>query len=221
MDAATAAAQAAAAQLEAARKAFEAALAGAAASDAQLDQTRARLAEQNGKLDDALAFPQRFDAVVSQYETANSEVERLRALVDQAELEFSYTKVLATEDGRMARKTVEAGNFVQPGQALVSLVPPDVWVVANFKETSLERLKPGLKVSISVDAYPGKVFRGHVDSVQPGSGSVFSLLPPENATGNFVKIVQRVPVKIVFDDPPDPNCWLAPGMSVIPEVELK
>ena len=139
----------------------------------------------------------------------------------QAELEFSYTKVPAPQDGRLARKIVEEGNFVQPGQAMVALVPPDVWVVANFKETALERLKAGQKVSISVDAYPGKVFRGHIDSLQAGSGSVFWLLPPENATGNYVKIVQRMPVKIVFDDPPDPDCWLAPGMSVVPEVDLE
>ena len=104
---------------------------------------------------------------------------------------------------------------------MVALVPRDVWVVANFKETALERLKVGQRVWISADAYPGKVFRGHIDSLQAGSGSVFSLLPPENATGNYVKIVQRMPVKIVFDDPPDPAYWLAPGMSVVPEVDLE
>jgi membrane fusion protein, multidrug efflux system len=221
MDAATAAARAAAAQLEAARKAYDSAVAGAAFYQAQLSQARGKLDEQNAKLDDARAYPQRFDAVVSQYETASSEVERLKTLVAEAELALSYTQVLAPESGRLARKTVEEGNFLQPGQAMVSLVPENVWIVANFKETAMGRLRPGLKVTIAVDAYPGKVFHGHIDSLQPGSGSVFSLLPPENATGNFVKVVQRVPVKIVFDDPPDPQYWLAPGMSVVPEVTLK
>ena len=137
MDAATAAAQAAAAQLEPPGRRSRRPWPARPRPTPNSTRPGAAWPEQNGKLDDARR-PQRFDVAVSQYETANSEVERLSALVDQAELEFSYTKVLAPEDGRMARKTVEEGNFVQPGQALVALVPPDVWVVANFKETSLD-----------------------------------------------------------------------------------
>jgi membrane fusion protein (multidrug efflux system) len=104
---------------------------------------------------------------------------------------------------------------------MMALVPANVWVTANFKESALERIKPGQKVEVRVDAYAGKVFMAHVDSIQAGTGSRFSLLPPENATGNYVKVVQRVPVKIVFDEPPDPAYLLAPGLSVIPTVEIK
>ena len=103
----------------------------------------------------------------------------------------------------------------------MALVTDDLWVVANFKETQLAEIRPGQSVEIKVDAYPRKVFRGHIDSIQAGTGSRFSLLPPENATGNYVKVVQRVPVKIVFDDPPDPERPLGPGMSVVPEVKVR
>jgi membrane fusion protein (multidrug efflux system) len=220
MDSATAAAKAAAAQLQAARKAGEAATAEITVYEAQVTQAEGKVAEYQAKLDDANAAPQRIAATQSQLETAASEATRLKALVDQAELELSYTRVVAPESGQLARKTVEEGNIFQAGQAMVSLVPAHVWVVANFKETSLGRLRVGQRVNIRVDAYPGRIFKGHIDSVQPGSGSVFSLLPPENATGNYVKVVQRMPVKIVFDDP-DADVLLAPGMSVVPEVELK
>jgi membrane fusion protein (multidrug efflux system) len=142
--------------------------------------------------------------------------------VAQGELELSYTKVTAPEAGQVTRRTVEPGAFFQPGQAMLALVPVRVWVIANFKETTLGRIKPGQSVEITVDAFPGRVFKGHVDSLQAGTGSRFSLLPPENATGNFVKVVQRVPVKIVFDEPTDvPPRRLAPGMSVIPEVHVE
>jgi len=234
-DAATAAARAAAAKSDAANKQAAAAEAGIAASEAerqaaadalkvaeaQVGQAEAKIVEQKGHLDDANAAPDRVAAAESQLATAASEVKRLEALVQQADLELSYTKIFAPESGYLARRTVEEGAFFQVGQAMVSLVPENVWVVANFKETAVGRLKAGQPVAITVDAYPGLVFRGRVDSVQAGSGAVFSLLPPENATGNFVKIVQRVPVKIVLDDPPDPDHLLAPGMSVIPLVDLK
>ena len=234
-DAVTAAARAAAAKLEAARKEAAAAEAGIAASEAErqaaaealkvaeatVGQTQAKAVQEKGRLSEAQAAPDRIAVAESQLLTAEAEVKRLQALVDQAELELSYSKVLAPESGRLARKTVEPGAMFQAGQAMVALVPENVWVVANFKETALGRLRPGQKVSLTVDAYPGIVFRGHVDSIQAGTGAQFSLLPPENATGNFVKIVQRVPVKIVLEDPPDPEHPLAPGMSVLPEVEVK
>jgi len=234
-DAVTAAARAAAAKLEAARKEAAAAEAGIAASEAErqaaaealkvaeatVGQTQAKAVQEKGRLSEAQAAPDRIAVAESQLLTAEAEAKRLQALVDQAELELSYTKVLAPESGRLARKTVEPGAMFQAGQAMVALVPENVWVVANFKETALGRLRPGQKVSLTVDAYPGIVFRGRVDSIQAGTGAQFSLLPPENATGNFVKIVQRVPVKIVLEDPPDPEHPLAPGMSVLPEVEVK
>jgi membrane fusion protein (multidrug efflux system) len=145
----------------------------------------------------------------------------MAAQLEQARLNLSYTKVVAAEDGRVARKNVSAGDFVQVGQNLVALVPAHLWITANFKETQLEHMRAGQPVEIRVDAYPGQVFKGHVDSFQPGSGAAFSLLPPENATGNYVKVVQRVPVKIVFDETPDPSRPLGPGMSVVPSVRVR
>jgi membrane fusion protein (multidrug efflux system) len=121
----------------------------------------------------------------------------------------------------VTRKSVEEGALVQVGQPLLAIVPGDVWVTANFKENQIGRMTPGQAVEITVDAYPDKKFKGHVDSIQAGTGSRFSLIPPENATGNYVKVVQRVPVKIVFDESPDPKHMLAPGMSVVPEVAVK
>ena len=121
----------------------------------------------------------------------------------------------------MTRKSVEPGAYVQVGQTLFSIVPDRVWVVANFKETQLRHMRPGQPATVRVDAYPDRLFRGHVDSIQAGSGARFSLLPPENATGNYVKVVQRVPVKIVIDEAPDPQHVLGPGMSVVPEVRVR
>ena len=121
----------------------------------------------------------------------------------------------------MTRKAIEEGVLVQVGQPLMAVVPGEVWVTANFKESQLGQLKNGQPVEIRVDAYPDKVFKAHVDSIQAGTGARFSLLPPENAAGNYVKVVQRVPVKIVFDEQPDPQHTLAPGMSVEPEVLVK
>ena len=120
--------------------------------------------------------------------------------MDSAQLNLSYTKIFAPCDGRVTRKQVEVGDYLQTGQQIMSLVPAEVWVMANFKESQLEKMQPGQPVLVEIDALGGRKFRAHVDSVQAGSGAQFSLLPPENATGNFVKVVQRVPVKIVFDE---------------------
>jgi membrane fusion protein (multidrug efflux system) len=157
----------------------------------------------------------------SQVTTDEAEVQQAQAQVRQAQLNLSYTKIYAPADGRVTQKTVEPGNYVQTGQALFALVPHDVWVVANFKETQLTYMRPGQPVEIEVDAYPNHAFKGHVESLQMGTGAAFSLLPPENATGNYVKVVQRVPVKIVFDEPPESVHLLAPGMSVMPEVKVR
>jgi len=137
-----------------------------------------------------------------------------------AQLNLQRTLILAPISGRIAKKNVDPGKYVQPGQALLSIVQTDTWVVANFKETQIGKMAVGQPVEVKVDAYPGRVFKGHIDSVQPGTGAVFSLLPPENATGNFVKVVQRVPVKIVMESPFDPACPLWPGLSVVPTVDV-
>ena len=154
-------------------------------------------------------------------ETATAAVQQAEARLQQAELNFSYTKIIAPMDGRVTARTVQPGNYVQPGQALLALVPKDVWVTANFKETQLTYMRPGQPVELRVDAYPNRKFKGHVDSLQAGTGARFSLLPPENAVGNYVKVVQRVPVKIVFDDPLPDGLDIAPGMSVVPEVKVR
>jgi len=140
--------------------------------------------------------------------------------VQSAQLDLSYAKIFAPCDGRVTRKAVEAGNYVQVGQQLMSIVPPEIWVVANFKESQLKKMKPGQLVSVAIDALGGKTFRAHVDSVQSGSGAAFSLLPPENATGNYVKVVQRVPVKILFDEPLPADHMIGPGLSVTPDVRV-
>ncbi len=154
-------------------------------------------------------------------ETAKAAVQQAEAKLQQAELNLSYTKIIAPLDARVTARTVQLGNYVQPGQALLALVPKDVWVVANFKETQLTHMKPGQPVQLSMDAYPNRKFKGKVDSLQAGTGARFSLLPPENAVGNYIKVVQRVPVKIIFDEELPTNLDIAPGMSVVPEVKVK
>jgi membrane fusion protein (multidrug efflux system) len=157
----------------------------------------------------------------SQITTDEAEVQQAQAQVRQAQLNLSYTKIYAPADGRVTQKNVEPGDDVQTGQALFALVRHDVWVVGNFKETQLTSMRPGQPAEIEVDTYPVHTFKGHVDSLQMGTGAAFSLLPPENATGNYVKVVQRVPVKIVFDESPESVHLLAPGMSVVPEVKVR
>lgn len=157
----------------------------------------------------------------AQLESAKAQAHQAEASLRAAELNLSYTTITAPVSGRITNRTVEPGNYVQPGEILLAIVPSHVWVVANFKETQLARIRPGQSATIKIDAYPGKTFKAHVDSIQAGTGSAFSLLPPENATGNYVKVVQRVPVKIVFDEPIDPAYRLSPGMSVVPKVNVK
>jgi membrane fusion protein, multidrug efflux system len=152
---------------------------------------------------------------------AAADVERLKAEVAQAELDLSYTRICAPQAGTVTKKSVEVGDFLRPGQPILGLVADEKWVVANFKESQLQHMKPGQPVRIRVDAYPDTELRGHVDSLQEGTGARFSLLPAENATGNYVKVVQRVPVKIVFDGPLPTDRCLSLGMSVVPEVKVK
>jgi membrane fusion protein, multidrug efflux system len=155
----------------------------------------------------------------SQRDTASGQLDQARAAQTQAETNLARTDITAPVAGRATKISVAVGNYATPGQALMMFVPRTLWVTANFKETQLTYMRPGQPADITVDAYPGRTFRGHVQSLQSGSGSVFSLLPAENATGNYVKVVQRVPVKIVFDAPPD--VFIGPGMSVVPTVRVR
>ncbi len=176
-----------------------------AAAQAQVAQANATVAAREG-----------------QVAVAQAQITAAQAAVETARLNLSYTKIVAPTDGRITKKSVEPGMYVAPGQlpGLFALVQPDVWVTANFKETQLAHMKPGQAVEVKVDAYPGVKFSAHVDSIQQGSGAYFSLMPPENATGNYVKVVQRVPVKITFDRP-DQQHLIGPGMSVEPVVVIR
>jgi membrane fusion protein, multidrug efflux system len=212
---------AAEAQVNEARAVMATAEENARSATAQVGGAQAQVGEALGRLAQAQTAPQQVAVSQAQAETAGASVEQLRAAVEQAELELSYTKVYAPQSGRIANRAIDEGTLVQVGQPLMAVVSPDVWVTANFKENQLTYMRPGQPVEIHVDAYPDKTFRAHVDSIQAGTGATFSLLPPENASGNYVKVVQRVPVKIVFDEAPDPSHLLAPGMSVEPEVKVK
>lgn len=183
----------------------------ARSSAAQLGSARSQLAGARAGVIVSQAAIQKADAAVGVSE----------AKLRQAELNFSYTTIIAPVGARVTSRTVGPGNYVQPGQALLSLVPKYVWVTANFKETQLTYMRPGQPVDLRLDAYPNYTLKGHVDSLQSGTGARFSLLPPENAVGNYVKVVQRVPVKIVFDGPLPKGLDIAPGMSVVPRVKVR
>ena len=228
LDRAETEARATAANLEAADQLVAAAQADLARANASRESTLAALQQAEsavrqaeGRVKEAQSGPDQVRARQSELQALQAGIELQKALVRQAELNLSYTKIRAPEAGYITKKSVEPGNIVQPGQALMALVSDRLWVVANFKETQLERMRPGQPVEIKVDAYPQLKLRGRVDSIQSGSGARFSLLPPENATGNYVKVVQRVPVKIVFTDPLPREYKLGPGMSVVPRVRVR
>jgi membrane fusion protein (multidrug efflux system) len=213
-DNAVAANRTAIAKLDAARRAEQAAADNVETQHSQLGESQARLVS-------AGAAPDQIAQSRAQAEQAKAQIAQLQAAVRLAELELSYTTIYAPATGRITRKSADPGDYAQVGQRVFSLVPDSVYVVANFKETQLQRMRPGQPVTVTVDAYPDEVFRGFVQSIQAGSGAAFSLLPPENATGNFVKIVQRVPVKIVFAERRDSLHVLGPGMSVAPTVKVR
>jgi membrane fusion protein (multidrug efflux system) len=181
-------------------------------SQAQLEQTKARKTSAEVNITTA-------EAAVK---AAEGELRTAEANVRRAEVNLGYCQIRAPSSGRVTQRTVEPGAYVQTGQAMFALVDPDVWVTANFKETQLKNMKPGQPVTIKVDALGGAKFEGHVDSIQAGSGSRFSVLPAENATGNFVKVVQRVPVKIIFNHVPntDDAQLLSPGLSIVAKVKV-
>jgi membrane fusion protein, multidrug efflux system len=223
--AAVAAAQAIAERTEADRVRYES-VQSQAISRSQLDLAKtsasSAVAEVEVARNQARAAVAQVELDRADVETARAAVQQVQTRLAQAQLQLSYTTLVAPRDGRVTRRTVEQGAYVQTGEALLALVPDDLWVVANFKETQLERIRPGQPVQIRVDAYPQRPFKGKVDSLQAGSGARFSLLPPENAVGNYVKVVQRVPVKIIFDEPMNPSeLDIAPGMSVMPKVRVK
>lgn len=194
-----------------------------AGTEQQAQQTESDLRQKDAAYAsaraDEIAQEKQVAVLATQKQGAEAQLEQGQVAVRQAEANLARTQIMAPETGRATKISAAVGGLAQPGQALMMFVPKTVWVTANFKETQLDRMRPGEPVEISVDAYPGRLFHGHVDSIQAGSGAAFSLLPPENATGNFVKVVQRVPVKIVFDG--EPGVYLGPGMSVVPTVKVR
>ena len=182
----------------------------AAVAQQQIDQAVAT---------DRNAIAQR-DSARAQIAGAQAQIKLAKAQVTTARLNLGYTRIVAPLDGHIAQRTVAVGDYVSPGEELMAVVPLKMWVTANFKETELEHMRRGQPVTMSVDACGGADVRGHVDSIQRGAGQAFGVLPPENATGNYVKVVQRVPVKIVLDKIPR-SCPLGPGMSVEPSVKVR
>lgn len=208
-------------RLDQARSDARQAEAGVRSQGAAIAQARQRLAENRAALTNARSQRAQVKVRATQVDAAEGRLAQAAANLQQAELNLQYTTLRAPIAGRVTRKTVEIGQVVQAGQALLALVDLDnIWVVANYKETELTHVRPGQPARVSVDMYPGVVFKGRVDSIQGGSGAVFSLLPPENATGNFVKVVQRIPVKVVLDRGENRRHLLVPGMSVVPVIRL-
>jgi membrane fusion protein (multidrug efflux system) len=184
-------------------------------------RTLSALNDAKAKFRSAATAPQSVGAAQANTEQLAAVAQQAQADLAQAKKDLADTKIVATIDGRIANRGVEQGDYVQAGQALFYLVGNDPWVVANFKETQLNAMRSGQVVDIEVDAYPDLELKGKVESVQAGTGARFSAFPAQNATGNFVKIVQRVPVKIVIDQPIDPHYIIGPGMSVIPTVHTQ
>jgi membrane fusion protein, multidrug efflux system len=203
--------------------AVEAARAAAAGAEQAVTQARARIAQAEAELQYAETQPQQISVQRSRAQSADAETERAAAILQQAQLNLQYATVVAPVSGIVGRRSVQPGQNVAPGQQMMTIVPLDsqnIWVTANFKETQLKRMRPGQSVKISVDTY-GRKYDGHVLNIAGASGARYSLLPPENATGNYVKVVQRIPVKIVFEKGQDPEHLLRPGMSVEPSVKVR
>ena len=196
---------------------FDAAQAAVREADANLAAAKQKAVADVSRINEAKATQTATEASVGM---ALATFRQTQTAVQSAQLDLAYAKIYAPCDGRVTRKAVETGNYVQVGQQLMSVVPTDVWVVANFKESQLKNMRTNQPVLVEIDALGGRKYRAHVDSVQAGSGAAFSLLPPENATGNFVKVVQRVPVKIYFDEPLPANYTIGPGLSVTPSVRV-
>jgi len=221
-DTAVAAADSSRAAADSARSQVQEAQLAISVAQSRVQGSRAGQERATAELRTAETAPQQVTATRARAESAQARVKQAEAAVRQAELNLEHSVVKAPIKGVVSRKSVEPGQVVQPGQPLMSIIPLEqVWITANFKETQLANMRPGQPVTIKVDAYGGRKFKGHVDSVAAATGSRFSLLPPENATGNFVKVVQRVPVKIVLEQGQDPEHLLRPGMSVTPIVQTQ
>lgn len=219
---------AAVASAEAAQATYEAMQSGAGEASRSMEAAQARVAQAEARIKEARASqrasqtaPQQMSISRSNLQAALAKVKQAQATLAQAELNMDYTQVKAPIDGMVSQRKVELGQLVQAGQPLLALVPlHKIWVTANYKENQLKDMRPGQKAFITVDAYGGRRFEGHVDSIAAATGARFSLLPPENATGNYVKVVQRVPVKIVLDGAADVRHPLRPGLSVIATVRI-
>jgi membrane fusion protein (multidrug efflux system) len=229
MDHAEATYRTAEATLDASRKRLDQARSEVAQAEASLRTQQAAVAqavrrvdESRASLENARSQRQQVRLRQTQVEAAQGRLAQALANLQQAELNLAYCTIRAPMAGRVGRRAVEPGQVVTVGQSLLTVVDlDDVWVVANYKETELTHVRPGQRATVTVDTYPGKSFKARVDSIQAGSGAVFSLLPPENATGNFVKVVQRVPVKLVFEPGENAEHLLVPGMSVVPVIAIR
>ncbi len=194
-----------------------------AQAEAKVQEAMARLDKSKGMLTSAQALSAQKTVDESQYLSTLSSIKHYKAALDQANLQLSYTKVHAPVEGRIGKKSVELGQRVEPGQALMSVVQDKIWIMANYKETQVGKMRVGQSAEIRVDTFPERTFKGTVDSIGPASGAKFSMLPPDNATGNFTKIVQRIPVKILFDERSlvDYRDRLGPGMSCLVTVLIR
>jgi membrane fusion protein (multidrug efflux system) len=220
-DQAVAASEAARATVEAAKAAVVEAQHGISAAEVAVEQAKARLAQADANVETAMTGPQQVAITESRVKAALAKVAQQRAVLEQAQLNLSYTMVVAPATGVVGRKSVEVGQNVAAGQQMMAIVPlDDIWVTANFKETQLKYMKPGQPVTIEVDA-TGREYTGKVERFAGASGAKFSLLPPENATGNYVKVVQRIPVRISLDPGQNEDHSLRPGMSVVPAVRIR
>ncbi len=190
-------------------------------STASLKQAQGQLQQAEGQVEQSTPVSANIGNVKTRIQQQAASLAQAKAQIETARLNLEWTVIRAPHDGWIAQRNVERGNYVTAGQALFSIVQPEVWISANYKETQITKMRPGQPVTINVDAYPALRLSGHVDSIQNGSGSQFSAFPPENATGNYVKIVQRVPVKIIIDAGLDPNVPLPLGISVEPTVNVK
>jgi membrane fusion protein, multidrug efflux system len=218
-DAAAATADAQRAAVDAAKGGLAAAEAGLRAAQSRLMQAHVAEEQAQAALRNAETAPQQISVIQARAAAADAHAQQMRAQQAQAQLNLQYATVKAPVKGMVSRKTVEVGQIVQAGQPLMAVIPLDeVWITANFKETQLQHVRPGQRVTVKVDAIGGREFKGTVDSIAAATGARFALLPPENATGNYVKVVQRVPVKILLDPGQDPEHLLRPGLSAEPTV---
>jgi membrane fusion protein (multidrug efflux system) len=221
-DAAVAAADAARASADAAKSEVTAAQGGVTVAEQRAQQARGAAAQARAGLATAQTAPQQLQVTQARAAAAQARVAQAEAALKQAQANLEYTSIKAPGAGIVSRKAVEPGQIVQAGQPLMAIVDLDrIWITANFKETQLKSMRPGQKAKVEVDALGGREFDGHIDSIAAATGAKFSLLPPENATGNFVKVVQRIPVKIYLEQGQDPNHLLRPGMSVTPTVYVR